>query len=175
MCFPSGGHSRAGGPGSSDSFLWLLMVQRVGAPFFLGSTGVFSPFEGFFIFLSLFACKLHLAKSVSSNGTLGQTADFYWSPFPVKYHHWDNGIEVDFGLLCFGVFILSFAFLATPWQGDRAMPLCSLCSQPALLKLVNGFHVEFACGIALTCGEDSYLKTDVLSYLASTVARKLFV
>lgn len=55
------------------------------------------------------------------------------------------------------------------------MPLCSLCSQPALLKLVNGFHVEFACGIALTCGEDSYLKTDVLSYLASTVARKLFV
>lgn len=43
------------------------------------------------------------------------------------------------------------------------------------LKLINGFHVEFACGIALTCGEDSYLKTDVLSYLASTVARKLFV
>lgn len=64
-------------------------------------------------------------------------------------------------LLCFEVYILSFAFLATPWQGDRAMPLCSLCSQLTPLKLVKGFHIEFACGIALTCEEDNYLKTDV--------------
>lgn len=40
-------------------------------------------------------------------------------------------------LLCFKVLILSFAFLATPWQGDRAMPFCSLCSQLTLLTLVN--------------------------------------
>lgn len=53
MFFPSGGHSRGGVSGSSDSFLWLLMAQRVGALLFLGSLLYLRDFNFFLNLLCL--------------------------------------------------------------------------------------------------------------------------
>lgn len=172
MCFPSSGHSRAGASGSSDSFLWLLFSTEGWSPSLPREHRSLLSIWGIYLFLTCFACKLHLAKSISSNGTLGQIADCYWSPFPVKYHHWDHGVEVAF--VFWGLYFV-FCFPGHPMAGGQGH--ASL--QPLLTTNSSETCKRFSHWICLWyCSYlwgGQLLENRCISYLASTVARKLFV
>lgn len=150
-----------------DSFLCLLIVQRVGAPLFLGSTGVSSPFEFVWLFLTCFVCKVHLPKCISSNGTLGQITDCYWSQFSVKYHHWDHGVEVAFVFWGF--------YLGHPMargQGHAFLQSLLTTNSSETCKWFS----RWICLCYCSClWRGQLLANRCISYLASTVARMLFL